>query len=213
MMNRRDAVIQDGTTIVGEIRNGGRVEIRGYVEGRIQAANVVVAPGGQVYGLIKADAAEVHGTMQGDVFIRNLIAIGEQGSVTGNVQYSQLKLEMGGLLSAQLHNVPPQLAGDFNLVVDRGQAVIITPLDLTALDPDDTADHLIYSVVNPQHGAVLLVDQPSEYFTQADLLAGRVSFRHDGSGLTRASFDVVVADASGATSGAPRSVEVAVRGG
>jgi hypothetical protein len=48
-------------------------------------------------------------------------------------------------------------------------------------------------------------------FTQADLEAGIVAFMHDGRSTELAGFDIVVADNSGGTSGAPRSVKVAVR--
>jgi hypothetical protein len=49
-------------------------------------------------------------------------------------------------------------------------------------------------------------------FTQADLEAGRITFTHDGTNTSVAGFDVVVADHTGATSGAPQSVTVTVRG-
>jgi hypothetical protein len=49
-------------------------------------------------------------------------------------------------------------------------------------------------------------------FTQADLEAGRVAFVHDGRSTGLASFDIIVADRSGGTSGAPATVKVAVRG-
>lgn len=211
---RRSAFIQEGTVIKGEIRNGGRIEISGYVEGRINAAEVVVNESGKLYGLIKSDAAQINGDVQGDVFVRNLISIGSTGSVTGNIQYNQLRLDPGGNLSAQLHNVPPSLAGDFSLIVNRGQSVVITPVDILAVDPDDADDRLVYTISNARHGYIVLDDrsgEPVEHFTQADLSAGRVSFRHDGASVPRASFDVLVADASGATSGDPRAVEVAVR--
>jgi hypothetical protein len=48
-------------------------------------------------------------------------------------------------------------------------------------------------------------------FTQADLQSGQVLFAHDGSSSNAASFDVVVADRSGASSGSAQTVKVAVR--
>ena len=47
-------------------------------------------------------------------------------------------------------------------------------------------------------------------FSQADLQSGIVQFRHDGTNSEKASFDVVVADHAGATSGSARTVQVAV---
>jgi hypothetical protein len=49
-------------------------------------------------------------------------------------------------------------------------------------------------------------------FTQADLQSGSVAFKHDGTNTSTAGFDIIVADRSGATSGAARTVAVAVRG-
>jgi len=46
----------------------------------------------------------------------------------------------------------------------------------------------------------------------ADVEAGRVAFMHDGRSTDLAGFDIVVADRSGGTSGAPQAVKVAVRG-
>jgi hypothetical protein len=54
--------------------------------------------------------------------------------------------------------------------------------------------------------------RPASRFTQADLEAGRVSFTHDGTATKAASFDVVVTDHTGATSGKPQTVQVHVRG-
>ena len=53
-------------------------------------------------------------------------------------------------------------------------------------------------------------ETPVTHFGQTDLLANRVMFVHDGSTGDSASFDVVVADETGGTSGAPETVHVAV---
>jgi len=71
-----------------------------------------------------------------------------------------------------------------------------------------------YAVSDAVNGFVALTDAPTSpatSFTQADLEAGKVTFRHDGTATDTASFDVVVTDASGANSGAPQTVRVTVR--
>ena len=95
--------------------------------------------------------------------------------------------------------------------MEVGKSVTITVADLTAVDPDDTAAALHYTVSNPVSGVVTLSGEPAAHFTQSDLESGRVAFHHDGSASRQASFEVVVADASGATSGPPRQVHVNVR--
>jgi hypothetical protein len=91
----------------------------------------------------------------------------------------------------------------------------ITLEDLHAIDPDDEAKDLVFTVSNARNGFVTLSSapgRPAAKFTQADLEGGRVSFKHDGTATPAASFDVVVADHTGATSGAPQTVKVTVKG-
>jgi cytoskeletal protein CcmA (bactofilin family) len=210
----RVLVISSDTSLKGDIRNGGRIEIYGYVEGNIAGDLLIVQPGGRCYGTVRVESADIHGTLQGEVFVKQLITIRTAGAVNGNVQYGRLAMEMGGNLSAEVRNVPPTLAGDLDLSVDKGKSVRITLQDLTALDPDDDAQHLTFTVSRAKNGFVTLLTDPGHpvaTFTQADLERGSVLFRHDGTNGAHASFDVVVADHAGATSGAAQTVNVSVR--
>jgi len=210
----RVLVISADTSLKGQVRNAGRIEIYGYVEGEIAGEHLIVQPGGRCYGTVMAGSADIHGTLQGEVQVKQLITIRTGASVTGNVQYGRLAMEMGGNLSAEVCNVPPTLAGDLDLSVDKGKSVRITLQDLTALDPDDDAQHLTFTVSRAKNGFVTLLSDPNRpvaTFTQADLERGTVLFRHDGTKAPQASFDVVVADHAGATSGAAQTVNVSVR--
>ena len=207
-------VIQEHTSISGKINNCGTLEIHGYIDGEVQAERVVVHETGRLYGTIDAGDAEVNGELQGDVRVQRLIKIGRVGSVSGNVQYGQMAVEPGGNLSADVRNVPPRLAGDLDITVRRGQSVRITPLDLTAIDPDDSAQNLKFTVSNISAGHVAKSGSATvalNNFTQSDLQAGAIMFVHDGSMGAKASFDVLVADAEGATSGKPQTVTVNVQ--
>jgi cytoskeletal protein CcmA (bactofilin family) len=211
----REAIIQEDTIIKGKIRNCRQMEIHGYVEGELAAESVLIHQGGTFYGTLKTDKADVAGSVQGEIFVKNLISIRSSGSVNGNVRYGQLAMEMGADLSAELRNVPPKLSGDLDISVKRGKSVVITTEDVTAIDPDDTPDHLTYTISNPTNGFVALASNagfPIYNFTQADIEAGRVLFAHDGGNSTTASFEIVVADDSGATSGRAQTVHVHVRG-
>ena len=210
----RVLIIREDTFLKGEIRNAGRIEVFGYVEGDIAADLLIVQPGGRCFGNVKVDSADVRGQLQGDVLVRQLISIRGTGEVTGNVKYGRLSMELGGLLTAEMRNIPPSISGDLDLSVDKGRAVRITLQDLSALDPDDTAEHLTFTVSQVRNGFVTLATDPArpvDAFTQADLEQGTVLFRHDGTDEPRASFAVVVADRAGATSGAAQTVNVAVR--
>lgn len=209
----RASVIGPDLIIKGDIRNGGDLEVRGYVEGSISARRVTVHPGGRVFGTVKSDAAEVNGQMQGTMRVKTLIAIGATGSVAGDVRYGQLTLAPGGDLNAEVRNVPPELAGDFDLSVRRGGSVRITTADLTAVDPDNRPEELTYRVSGASGGHVARARAEAdaiETFSEAELAAGEIVFVHDGA-AERATFEVSVRDAAGATSGDPQGVRVTVR--
>ncbi|MBO0763659.1 MAG: polymer-forming cytoskeletal protein [Hyphomicrobiaceae bacterium] len=210
-------IVTEDTVIRGvrELRNCRQLEVFGYLEGDVAAKTVLVHPNGRLFGKVKSDNAEIHGTLQGDVVVKHLIDIRSSGNVSGNIQYGKLALEVGGNLSAEVRNVPPTIAGDLQLEVSRGGSVPITLQDLNALDPDDDAVDLTFAVSNARNGYVVLANAPHRAvttFTQADLEAGQVAFVHNGRGTEQANFDIVVADRSGATSGAPQTVKVSVRG-
>ncbi len=210
----RVLVIREDTFLKGEIRNGGRIEVFGYVEGDVAGELLIVQPGGRCYGRVKVESADVRGELQGDIVVRQMITIRGSGVVTGNVKYGKLAMEMGGALTAEMRNIPPSISGDLDISVDRGKAVRITLQDLSALDPDDTAETLMFTVSQVRNGFVTLATDPArpvDAFTQADLEQGTVLFRHDGTDEPRASFAVVVADRAGATSGSAQTVNVAVR--
>jgi len=213
--NQGVLVVREDTIIKGEIRNCRQMEVYGYVEGDVAADSVLIHESGRCFGTVKAESADVSGTLQGEVVVKHLISIRSSGSVNGNVQYGQLAMEIGGNLSAEVRNVPPTLAGDLDLTVAKGRSVRVTLEDLNAVDPDDDAKDLTFTVSRATNGFVTFSGSPSRpvaRFTQADLQSGRVLFMHDGTDTKVASFDVVVADQTGGTSGAPQTVKVQVRG-
>lgn len=206
-------VIGQDLSVKGEIRSSGRVEVHGYVEGKVNCEHLLVHPSGRVFGTIDVGSAEINGTIQGRTRVRQVIAIGSSGKVSGDVRYGKITLTSGGELLADLRNVPPELSGDFHVVVRKGRTVALTTADIHAFDPDDKADHLSYTVGAPTNGHVSragTASTPIDTFTQAELEAGKILFVHDGSGSSDGSFEVTVSDRSGASSGAPRKVIVSV---
>ena len=214
MTTRGVMVVLPEMAVNGTIRNCLALEVLGRIDGEVSAQSVVIREGGLVMGKIKAETLEVHGNFVGNAFVRGLMRIGATGSVSGNVRYGQLAMDVGAQLAADVRNLPPQIFGDLELTVARGAAAKVTVADLTAVDPDDTAEALTYTVSRVAGGFVELAGaptQPATSFTQADLEAGSVSFRHDGGEARLASFDVTVTDHAGASSGTPRTVQVLVR--
>lgn len=205
----KPTIIGPDLIVKGDIRNGGVIEVRGYIEGSVAADHLVVHDGGRVFGTVRANAADVNGKVQGTVAVKNLVNIGATGTVAGDVRYGKLALATGGNLEASVRNVPPELAGDFEIAVRRGRAIAITTADLTAIDPDNTATELTYQVANLRGGEIRLGDATTTSFTDADIRTGNVAFAHDGRS-DMAGFDVAVTDKSGASSGTPRPITVVV---
>lgn len=200
--------------IEGDVIANGPITVNGRVQGNLSAHSVTISKTGGIFGSLRARNAEVHGALQGDISVIELIRIGETGSVTGQVEYGKIAMAQGGELSARMRNVPPHMSGDLNLTVERGGSVQITTVDLTAFDPDDAAKDLTFAVSKATNGHVAFATELQTavtMFTQADLEAGRVIFVHSGASAPTAGFDTAVSDAKGATSGEPRHVSVSVR--
>ncbi|MBX9926939.1 MAG: polymer-forming cytoskeletal protein [Hyphomicrobiaceae bacterium] len=208
-------IVTAETAIKGTVRRCRRLEVMGYVNGEVVADEIIVHRGGRIDGKIKARSTSVAGTVEGDIVVDGLLQIAETGSVNGTVQYGKLAMDAGADLVAEVRNVPPRIEGDFEISVQRGRQARITLSDISAVDPDDVASALVFDVSNETHGNVAMMgdrSRPAKSFTQADLIGGRVSFLHDGSEGSSASFDVVVRDASGGTSGEAKTVKVTVVG-
>src|ERR1700674_3083514 len=74
-------LVREDTIIKGEIRNCRHMEVYGYVEGDVAADNLLVHPSGRCFGTLQIGSADVHGTLQGDVTVKNLINIRSTGAV------------------------------------------------------------------------------------------------------------------------------------
>lgn len=208
------AIINALTLFEGRIENGKTIEIYGEFRGEVATEHLIIHPGGRFFGTVRAGSASVAGVLQGDLNVRNLCAISATGDIVGKIHYGRLSMAEGANLDASVRNIPPEIGGDLEMTVKRGNQTHITTSDLTAFDPDDTATNLTFQVSETIGGHVAhesARNTPKTSFTQADLETGQIIFAHDGSDAPTASFKTFVTDASGATSGDPLTVRIAVR--
>ncbi|MFS1938433.1 VCBS domain-containing protein [Vibrio splendidus] len=91
-------------------------------------------------------------------------------------------------------NDAPVLTGDLLGEMDEAGSYTITAADLGYTDVDDTDTGVTFTVGNASNGTILVGGVPSNHFTVAQLATGEVTFKHDGSETTSASFDVNVED-------------------
>ncbi|MEZ9623674.1 tandem-95 repeat protein [Vibrio sp. 10N.261.55.F6] len=91
-------------------------------------------------------------------------------------------------------NDAPELTGDLLGEMDEAGSYTITAADLGYTDVDDTDTGVSFTVSNVSNGTILVNGVASSSFTVAQLAAGKVTFKHDGSETTSASFDINVED-------------------
>ncbi|MGN6284716.1 MAG: T1SS-143 repeat domain-containing protein [Afipia sp.] len=91
-------------------------------------------------------------------------------------------------------NDAPQLDGSLQATVEEGGTHVIQVSELGFSDPDDVASGVTFIVSDQHNGIVKLDGVPSLSFTGEQLANGHVTFVHDGSETTAASFVVKVED-------------------
>lgn len=99
----RIVVVGKGTNIVGEISNCSQVEIEGALEGNVIAEAVIIRASGRLKGRVNSDRVEVHGTIEGEVQVKEHLDIRSTGQVSGELSYGKLTVASGGCLAGNIH--------------------------------------------------------------------------------------------------------------
>lgn len=100
----RFVLVGSGTQISGEINNCAVVEVQGQFEGNISADQIIIREGGSITGSASTKNAEVHGVLQGEITVTNLLDIHSTGQVDGELVYGQLSVSAGGYIGGNLRH-------------------------------------------------------------------------------------------------------------
>jgi len=112
-------------------------------------------------------------------------------TVRGSLGVSTSSFSFG--LAIDMGNDNPLVDVNQALMLNEGEEVTITNGSLRVLDADTRPQNIVYTVVNaPAHGRLSLGG-----FTQADIDAGRLTYRHDGGESTSDAFSFTIDDGSG----------------
>lgn len=98
-----------------------------------------------------------------------------------------------------------------NLSIGQGQTILLSLANLSATDPNISADSLTFTITNIQHGSFQLVSDPGSpivSFTQAQIENGDIQFVHDGS-TQQPSYSVSVSNGRTSNPGGARSANIA----
>lgn len=96
-----------GSRIKGELYFPGTVELPGHVEGRVEAAAIVIEETGEVEGDLNAASVAIKGRFTGRV-IGGEVKLHPTARVAAEISYERLSIDSGAELEGQCRRVPYQ---------------------------------------------------------------------------------------------------------
>lgn len=99
----RTLFVGKGISLSGEINSCDRLVIDGNVQANLEnCKHMTVSETGLFDGNALIDDAEVYGRFEGELTVRNRLAIRATGHVSGSVSYRQIEIEVGGKISGSI---------------------------------------------------------------------------------------------------------------
>ena len=93
----RTLFVGKGISLSGDINSCDRLVIDGSVQANLEnCKHMTVSETGLFDGNALIDDAEVYGRFEGELTVRNRLAIRATGQVSGSVSYGQIEIEVGG---------------------------------------------------------------------------------------------------------------------
>ncbi len=100
---RRTLVVGRGISLQGNVQDAERLVVEGTIEATmINAAELVVANGGMFKGEVQVDDAEVAGTFDGTLTVRNTLVVRASGKLLGTARCRRLQVEDGGQITGRI---------------------------------------------------------------------------------------------------------------
>jgi cytoskeletal protein CcmA (bactofilin family) len=107
LQNRIDCLIGSGATIEGNIIFSGGLRVDGRVRGNVIAADgkpgtLVLSEQAQIEGEIRVSHVVINGTVIGPVHAAEYVELQAKASVTGDVHYKTLEIQLGAVVQGRL---------------------------------------------------------------------------------------------------------------
>lgn len=100
------SIISNGTTLKGDITSSGDIRIDGTLKGNIHCtAKVVIGSNGVVEGDITGQQADIMGTVNGTIQVKELLQLKAGSTVTGNLHAAKLQIEPSANFNGQCHMI------------------------------------------------------------------------------------------------------------
>jgi cytoskeletal protein CcmA (bactofilin family) len=98
------SIIAAGTTLKGDLTSNGDIRIDGTLQGNINCtAKVVIGANGVVEGDISGQQADIMGTINGTIKVKELLQLKGGCNVKGNIHAAKLQIETSANFNGQCH--------------------------------------------------------------------------------------------------------------
>lgn len=98
--------ISAGTVIKGEIQSPYDLRIDGTFEGKIQTkGRVVIGESAIIKGNIICENIDLWGVVEGDLFVKDTLALKEGCKMNGNINISRLAVELGATFNGTCRTI------------------------------------------------------------------------------------------------------------
>lgn len=102
MENHTINLIGTGTTIDGNIISSGDIRIDGILKGNLSTkGKVIVGETGKITGEINCKNFEVEGSVDGKVFVIDLLSLRSKSKILGDITTSKLAIEPGAVFTGK----------------------------------------------------------------------------------------------------------------
>ena len=118
---RRTLVVGRGISVQGTVQDAERLVVEGTVEASmITATELAIAPGGVFKGEVEVEDAEIAGTIDGTLTVRNNLVLRATGRLLGTARCRRLQVEDGGQITGRME----MIAGDAPKAAERAPATV-----------------------------------------------------------------------------------------
>ncbi|MCX5614891.1 bactofilin family protein [Bombella saccharophila] len=111
--NARTLTVHNSITIRGTIENIERLIVEGTVAvEHLTVKELIVTPEGHFHGIAEAGSADIAGTLEGDLTVRNMLTVRASGRLLGNAECRRLQVDEGGQVTGKLGMITTSLPGN-----------------------------------------------------------------------------------------------------
>jgi cytoskeletal protein CcmA (bactofilin family) len=95
-------LISPGTILKGDVKSENDLRIDGTIHGNVKSsAKIIIGPAGYVEGNIEGTNADVIGKVKGNIAVKELLQLREQGNVEGNIIAAKLQIDPSAVFNGK----------------------------------------------------------------------------------------------------------------